>query len=78
MTGIPYSFSTLIAAAGFPLCPLARPADKTEKTALLWAESLARMLGMFPRMLLRMPTCSAESEKGIGEPWIEMGEIILA
>ena len=31
--------------------------------ALVWEESLERMLGMLPSGDLRIPTCSAEEEK---------------
>ena len=64
-TGQPYSLSKRRLAEGFPLWWRAMPVWSTAPTALLWAESLDIIWGMFPSTDLRTPTCSAELEKPI-------------
>ena len=72
---MPYNFSTLRAAAGFPQGSLASPAGRTAWTALVWQLNLARRFTELPALVdLMIPTCSASWEKGILIPFIVMGE----
>ena len=61
-TGTANTFSTLREAAGFALCPLAKPACRTANIAFLWADSLAEILGPLPTGLRTTPTCVASLE----------------
>ena len=68
-TGAPNTFYSLIAAAGLPRCPLARPWGRRLNIALVCADCLSNTFNMLPALVeRRMPTCSALSVKLIVWP----------
>ena len=61
-------------AARLPLWPLERPDVRRGKTAFISSE----ILGLLPLMQQTIPTCSAESVKGMNLPFMLIGEMIFA
>jgi hypothetical protein len=77
-TGVAYKLWMKSAAAGLPLCPLASPTGSTAPRTFLCEVKRCKMWGRFPKVDLKIPTCSASLTNSMGLLSIAIGETTLA